>query len=46
MKDDPPMDAKCRDKFLVQTVAVGDVKNFANVASIVSLWARISGAQS
>ena len=37
MKEDPPLDAKCRDKFLVQSVAVHDVKNFPNVASIVSL---------
>lgn len=46
MKEDPPLDAKCRDKFLVQSVAVGDVKNFGNVASIVSCVARINGSQS
>jgi len=37
MKEDPPLDAKCRDKFLVQSVAVSEVKNFPNTASIVSL---------
>jgi hypothetical protein len=40
MKEDPPLDAKCRDKFLVQTVAVSEVKNFPNVASIVSLCSK------
>ncbi|EON68855.1 hypothetical protein W97_08113 [Coniosporium apollinis CBS 100218] len=36
MKEDPPMDARCRDKFLVQSVAVTADKDFSNVASI---WA-------
>lgn len=35
MKEDPPLDAKCRDKFLVQSVAVSADKEFSNVASIV-----------
>lgn len=35
MKEDPPMDARCRDKFLVQSVAVTADKEFSNVASIV-----------
>jgi len=35
MKEDPPPDAKCRDKFLVQSVAVTADKEFTNVASIV-----------
>ncbi|ORY09399.1 PapD-like protein [Clohesyomyces aquaticus] len=38
MKEDPPMDAKCRDKFLVQSVAVTADKEFTNVASI---WSHI-----
>src|SRR4051794_38069958 len=35
MKEDPPPDAKCRDKFLVQSVAVTADKEFSNVPSIV-----------
>lgn len=38
MKEDPPLDAKCRDKFLVQSVAVLDDREFDNVASI---WSNI-----
>ncbi|KAF2117842.1 PapD-like protein [Lophiotrema nucula] len=38
MKEDPPPDAKCRDKFLVQSVAVSADKEFTNVASI---WSHI-----
>lgn len=38
MKEDPPLDAKCRDKFLVQSVAVSADKEFTNVASI---WSHI-----
>ncbi|ODM22375.1 hypothetical protein SI65_03221 [Aspergillus cristatus] len=34
MKDEPPLDAKCKDKFLVQTVAVTGDMEFANVTSI------------
>ncbi|KAF3491903.1 MSP domain-containing protein [Arthroderma uncinatum] len=34
MKEEPPLDAKCRDKFLVQSVAVSADKEFSNVASI------------
>ncbi|OJJ87080.1 putative integral ER membrane protein Scs2 [Aspergillus glaucus CBS 516.65] len=34
MKDEPPLDAKCKDKFLVQTVAVTGDLEFANVTSI------------
>jgi len=37
MKDEPPLDAKCKDKFLVQTVAVTGDMEFANVTSIVSV---------
>ncbi|KAF2198526.1 VAMP-associated protein [Delitschia confertaspora ATCC 74209] len=38
MKEDPPLEAKCRDKFLVQSVAVAAEKEFQNVASI---WSHI-----
>ncbi|KAF2013714.1 VAMP-associated protein [Aaosphaeria arxii CBS 175.79] len=38
MKEDPPLDAKCRDKFLVQSVLVTADKEFTNVAS---LWAHM-----
>ncbi|KAL5342541.1 PapD-like protein [Aspergillus crustosus] len=34
MKDEPAADAKCKDKFLVQTVAVIKEMEFANVSSI------------
>jgi len=34
MKQEPPVDAKCRDKFLVQSVAVTPDKEFTNVGSI------------
>ncbi|KAL4809056.1 PapD-like protein [Aspergillus unguis] len=34
MKDEPALDAKCKDKFLVQTVAVTKDMEFANVSSI------------
>lgn len=35
MKVEPPADAKCRDKFLVQSVAVTADKEFTNIAAIV-----------
>jgi len=35
MKQEPPPDAKCRDKFLVQAVPITPDKEFDNVASIV-----------
>ncbi|KAA8649145.1 putative integral ER membrane protein Scs2 [Aspergillus tanneri] len=34
MKEEPAVDAKCKDKFLVQTVAVTGEMEFANVTSI------------
>ena len=37
MKEDPPLDAKCRDKFLVQTVPVSD----ATESNLASLWSQI-----
>lgn len=38
MKEDPPPDARCRDKFLVQSVAITADKDVSNVAQI---WANI-----
>lgn len=38
MKEDPPPDAKCRDKFLVQSVLVTADHDFANVGS---LWTHM-----
>ncbi|KAE8146696.1 PapD-like protein [Aspergillus avenaceus] len=34
MKDEPALDAKCKDKFLVQTVAVTRDMEFANVTAV------------
>jgi len=34
MKQEPPADTKCRDKFLVQSVPITSDKEFANLASI------------
>lgn len=34
MKQDPPIDAKCRDKFLVQSVSVAPDKDFGTVQEI------------
>lgn len=41
MKEQPPPDAKCRDKFLVQSVAVTADKEFTNIGSI---WQSIDDA--
>ncbi|KAF4538879.1 MSP domain containing protein [Lasiodiplodia theobromae] len=38
MKEDPPPDARCRDKFLVQSVAVTADMEFSNVGTI---WSHI-----
>lgn len=37
MKQEPAPDAKCRDKFLVQSVAISGDKEFSNLAAIVSV---------
>lgn len=42
MKQEPPLDAKCRDKFLVQSVAVTADKEFVNVGSI---WQHVDDAE-
>ena len=36
MKEDPPPDARCRDKFLVQSVAVDPATDVANIAAVWS----------
>lgn len=36
MKADPPLDAKCRDKFLVQSAPITPDKEFAPIATVVS----------
>lgn len=35
MKEDPPLDARCRDKFLVQSVAISADQDIYNIAAIV-----------
>lgn len=42
MKQEPPMDTKCRDKFLVQSVAISSDKEFSNLAAI---WDGIDKSQ-
>ena len=39
MKEDPPMDARCRDKFLVQTVAISSDQDASNITAVAS-WPR------
>ena len=41
MKEDPPPDARCRDKFLVQSVAVDANTDAANIGSV---WSNIDTA--
>lgn len=41
MKQEPPLDAKCKDKFLVQSVAITADKEFANTGSI---WQHVDDA--
>ncbi|EFZ01980.1 MSP domain protein [Metarhizium robertsii] len=35
MKQDPPLDAKCRDKFLVQCAPIPSDKDFSTIASVL-----------
>ena len=35
MREDPPLDARCRDKFLVQSVAINADQDVGNVTNIV-----------
>ncbi len=39
MKQEPPLDAKCRDKFLVQSVIITADKEFSGVSQIVGFSA-------
>ena len=44
MKEDPPPDIKCRDKFLVQTVAITadkESQNATEIVQLITLWAGI-----
>lgn len=41
MKEDPPLDAKCRDKFLVQSAPVGSADEPGNIAQVVSFTRRL-----
>ena len=36
MKEDPPPDARCRDKFLVQSVAITPDRDLGGITAIVS----------
>ena len=36
MREDPPPDARCRDKFLVQSVAITPERDLGNITAIVS----------
>ena len=36
MREDPPPDARCRDKFLVQSTAISPEHEHENVAVVVS----------
>lgn len=38
MKEDPPADAKCRDKFLVQSIAISADNEFSNIQQV---WQHI-----
>ncbi|KAJ6263247.1 hypothetical protein Dda_1808 [Drechslerella dactyloides] len=45
MRDDPPPDFRCRDKFLVQSVLITADQEFTNVASVWSTVEKISKDQ-
>ena len=42
MREDPPPDARCRDKFLVQSVAITPERDMGNVTAIVSQTSHMS----
>jgi hypothetical protein len=48
MKEQPPADAKCKDKFLVQSVAITGDLSFSNITSIVCICilCTLNGKQS
>ena len=37
MKEDPPLDARCHDKFLIQSVSIGSDEDIQNIAKLVRL---------
>lgn len=43
MKSEPAPDAKCRDKFLVQSVPITGDKEFSTVSSVVCPGLQSSG---
>ena len=43
MKEDPPAEAKCRDKFLVQTISITADREFTTVPAIVCPSHRLLG---
>ena len=43
MKEDPPPDAKCRDKFLVQSIAISADNESTNIHEVVSY--KLNGKQ-
>ena len=45
MKEDPPVDAKCRDKFLVQSVAITPDRDLGSVTAIVSTSYLVLGTR-
>ncbi|KAK7744520.1 phosphatidylinositol-binding protein scs2 [Cytospora paraplurivora] len=46
MKQDPPLDTKCRDKFLVQSVIISGDLEFSNVQTINTLkWDSVDKSQ-
>lgn len=42
MREDPAPDAKCRDKFLVQSIAITPERDIGNIATIVPLSCKSS----
>lgn len=41
MKAEPPLDAKCKDKFLVQSVPISPEHEFSNPGAVVGLSMEI-----
>lgn len=52
MKANPPLDAKCKDKFLVQSVPISPEYEFSNAGSVVRsgkaliLWKQFTNCAS
>ena len=44
MREDPPPDARCRDKFLVQSIAITPERDLGTVTAIVSQYAIFGAA--